>query len=95
MGRTSAIVVERPDERRLQALGVTGWPIWEKEPSVFDWCYGEPETCYFLEGEVVVKAAGVDTSIRQGDLVTFPQGLRCTWHVRKTVHKRYRVGVGR
>ncbi len=76
MDQTSAIVVEWPDERRLQALGVTGWPILEKEPSVFNRCSDEPETYYFLEGKVVEKTAGVETSIRPGDLVTFPQGLR-------------------
>ncbi|HDG61680.1 MAG TPA: cupin, partial [Thermotoga sp.] len=31
------IKVERPDEKKLEELGVKNWPIWEKEVSEFDW----------------------------------------------------------
>ena len=86
------IRVERPDEAQRDALGVTTWPIWTKEPSTFNWQYDEQELCYFLEGEVTVKTAEGEIAIRKGDLVTFPRGLRCTWCVRRAVRKHYRFG---
>jgi uncharacterized protein len=88
------IEIERdPDEKRLNALGVFGWPVWSKEKSEFPWSYDEPETCYFLEGEAVVTPDGGDpVRIQAGDLVVFPSGLSCTWSVRKAVRKHYRFG---
>ena len=56
-----------------------------KEPSTFSWHYTAAETCYFLEGEVVVSAGGDDVRMSAGDLVTFPKGLECTWHVKQAV----------
>jgi uncharacterized protein len=82
-----------PDEKRLNALGVFEWPIWFKGTSEFPWSYDEPETCYILEGEVVVTPAGGNpVEIRAGDLVVFPSGLSCTWTIRKPVRKHYRFG---
>ena len=88
------IKIERnPAESTLEQLGVRGWPIWTKEVSTFDWSYDEPETCYFLEGDVVVTPdAGDPVTIGRGDLVTFPSGMSCTWNVRKPVRKHYRFG---
>ena len=90
----SKIKIERlPDAARLHALGVKGWPIWTKEVSEFPWTYDSPETCYFLEGEVTVTCSDGETvSVGQGDLVTFPAGLSCTWKVGKDVRKHYRFG---
>ena len=87
-----AITVEEPSAQRLKALKVSTWPIWEKEPSTFEWHYDEPETCYFLEGEVVVKTAQGSVTITTGQLVTFPKGLDCTWQVKRAVRKHYRFG---
>ena len=82
-----------PDEKRLSGLGVRNWPIWTKEPSTFSWSYDEPETCYFLEGEVrVTPDGGEPVEIRKGDLVTFSSGMSCTWEVLKPVRKHYRFG---
>lgn len=86
------IRVEQPDAKRLQALKVSSWPIWTKEPSTFDWSYDEQETCYFLEGEVTVKTDEGEVTISKGDLVTFPKGLSCTWQVTQAVLKHYRFG---
>lgn len=86
------IKIERPSEEKLKAMGVKGWPIWTKEASTFDWEYDEQETCYFLEGEVTVKTDQGSVSLRPGDLVTFPKGLTCSWHVAKPVRKYYRFG---
>jgi uncharacterized cupin superfamily protein len=75
---------------RLEALGVGDWPIWTKETSTFPWEYDATETCYFLEGEVIVTPEGGE-SVRmgKGDLVTFPVGMRCTWEVLGPVRKHY------
>lgn len=91
---SQAISIEQQaDERRLVELGVRDWPIWTKEASTFPWHYDESETCYFLEGEVVVTPAGGEpVAMGAGDLVTFPAGMDCTWEVRSPVRKHYRFG---
>ncbi|MEA3340853.1 MAG: cupin domain-containing protein [Chloroflexota bacterium] len=88
------IEIERnPDEDRLKELGVFDWPIWTKEVSEFPWNYDVPETCYFLEGDVVVTPEeGESVTVGKGDLVTFPEGMDCTWQVRQPVRKYYRLG---
>lgn len=90
----SNIKVEHsPSLERLQQLGVSGWPTWSKEISVFPWTYSDPETAYVLEGEVVVTPKGGEpVSFGAGDLVIFPAGMSCTWDVRKPLRKHYRFG---
>jgi len=86
-------IEHHPSEARLQELGVTDWPIWEKEVSSFPWTYDSNETCYLLEGEVIVTPDGGEpVTIRAGSLATFPAGLSCTWEIRKPVRKHYRFG---
>jgi hypothetical protein len=85
----SRIKIEKPDEKRLEELDVRSWPIWTKEPSRFDWHYDDEETCYFLEGQVTVSTDKGEVEIGTGDLVTFPKGLSCTWHVKQAVRKHY------
>lgn len=89
-----AIRVERrPDSDHLKALGVERWPIWTKEVSEFPWSYDEIETCLFLEGEVVVTPVGGEpVAMGAGDLVTFPEGMTCSWRVIRPVRKHYRFG---
>ncbi|MDZ7373107.1 MAG: cupin domain-containing protein [candidate division KSB1 bacterium] len=86
------IEIERsPTREKLEQMGVFSWPIWEKEESEFPWYYEEAETCYFLEGEVIVTPDGGEpVRIGRGDLVTFPAGLSCTWKILKRVRKHYR-----
>ncbi len=90
----SRIIVEHaPDPGRLKALGVTSWPTWSKEVSVFPWTYGDQEVAYILEGEVTVTPQGGEpVSFGKGDLVTFPAGISCTWDVRKPLRKHYQFG---
>jgi uncharacterized cupin superfamily protein len=90
----SKIKVEgHPREARLKELGVASWPIWTKEVSQFPWTYDSQETCYFLEGQVTVTCDdGESVTVGQGDLVTFPEGLSCTWKVSAPVRKHYRFG---
>ena len=86
-------VEHNPGEERLAQLGVRGWPIWAKEVSEFRWSYDERETCYFLEGDVVVTPDGGEpVEMGAGDFVTFPRGMSCTWKVCKDVRKHYTFG---
>jgi uncharacterized cupin superfamily protein len=86
-------IESKPTKEQLDKLGVRGWPTWTAEVSTFPWSYDEPETCYFLEGEVVVTPDGGEpVRIGKGQLVTFPEGMSCTWEVRAPVLKHYRFG---
>ena len=83
-------IQHQPSQDQLQTLGVFTWPIWEKERSSFDWFYDAEETCYLLEGQVVVSyGQGESVSFGAGDLVTFPKGLACRWTIQKAVKKHY------
>jgi len=82
-----------PSEDALTRQGVFDWPIWTKEVSTFPWTYDSSETCYLLEGEVLVTPDDGDAvRIVEGDLVTFPAGMSCTWDVRRPVRKHYTFG---
>lgn len=83
-----------PDSSTLEQLGVSQWPIWQKEVSRFPWHYDEQETAYLLEGEVVVTPAngGEAVTIKAGDLVIFPSGLSCQWDVKQDLRKHYKFG---
>jgi uncharacterized cupin superfamily protein len=84
------IVVHQPSKDQLAALDVRNWPIWEKEESIFPWTYDSTEVCLFLEGDVVVTPdGGAPITMGKGDLVTFPEGMSCTWEIRKAVRKHY------
>jgi len=87
------IHVEKPSEQKLNDLNVRSWPIWEKEVSEFPWQYDEKETCYILDGEVVVTPEkGTPVGFGKGDLVIFDKGLKCSWKINKAVQKHYRFG---
>ena len=87
------IIVKKPSRQELEDTGVQSWPVWEKEESTFDWYYDDRETCYFLEGDVEVSLPdGTAVSMGKGDLVVFPEGLRCTWYIKKKVRKHYNFG---
>ncbi|SNS02850.1 hypothetical protein SAMN05192560_2289 [Methylobacillus rhizosphaerae] len=87
------MVEHHPDQAHLDALGVSRWPTWSKEVSQFPWSFGEQEIAYILEGQVtVIPDGGEPVSFGKGDLVTFPAGLRCTWHVQQPLRKHYQLG---
>lgn len=91
MGRIE--IEHNPSEARLTELGVSGWSIWEKEVSEFPWHYDNKETCYLLEGDVVVTPDGGEpVEFGKGDLVTLPQGMSCIWKITAAVRKHYRFG---
>lgn len=91
--QTQIQVESQPSVERLQELRVLNWPIWSKEASEFPWTYDESETCYFLQGDVVViPDGGEPVTMAKGDLVTFPAGMSCTWKIQSAVRKHYRFG---
>jgi len=86
-------VEKNPGPETLKSRGVLSWPIWTKEVSRFPWTYDEQETCFFLEGDVVVTPDGGDpVHMQKGDLVTFPEGMSCTWDIKIPVRKHYKFG---
>lgn len=89
----SQIIVEHtPDTARLESLGVSKWPTWEKEVSTFPWAFPEQEIAYILEGEcVITPEGGKPVTFGKGDLVTFPAGMKANWEVRKPLHKHYQL----
>jgi len=42
---------------------VKSWPTWGCEASTFPWSYSENETCYVLEGRVIVTPDGEGHSL--------------------------------
>lgn len=86
-------IVREASGESLESLGVSSWPVWEKEISEFPWTYDEREICYLLEGDVVVTPEeGEPIRFGKGDLVTFPSGMRCRWKILRHVRKHYRFG---
>lgn len=88
---TSTIQIEhQPSHEYLDRLGIWDWPIWTKEVSEFPWTYDCSETCYLLTGEVIVTPDGGEpVKFGEGDLVTFPAGLSCSWKILQPVRKHY------
>ena len=73
--------------------GIKSWPIWECEPSKFQWNYGDKEICLIIEGQAKISTKNGDIYfIKAGDLVEFPAGLCCEWEVIKSIKKHYRLG---
>lgn len=86
-------ITHNPDPKMLKSLGVFNWPIWTKEISEFPWRYDDRETCYLLEGEVIVTTDDGETAhFGKGDLVEFPAGLACRWKILQAVKKHYNFG---
>lgn len=81
------VVVRKPSKEEIDKC--KKWPIWECQPSTFDWAYTQTETCLILEGEVTVSDSQNKVNFGPGDLVIFPVDLECTWQVKKPVRKHY------
>jgi len=86
------IIVKKPSATDSQTC--SHWPIWTCPISIFDWEYDEKETCLILEGKVRIKSPDSkdEVSFAAGDLVIFPKGLKCIWHVLEPVRKHYNFG---
>ena len=87
------ITVEKnPSQAHLDSLGVSKWPTWQKEVSVFPWTFHEQEIAYILEGEcVITTCCGDAVTFGKGDLVTFPAGMTVSWEVKQPLHKHYQL----
>lgn len=87
----SGVKIEKQAPRdRLKQKGIFEWPIWTKEVSRFPWTYDASETCYFLEGDVIVTPEGGEpVRMGKGDLVVFPAGMSCIWDIKQAVKKHY------
>jgi uncharacterized protein len=69
------------------------WGIWKKEVSEFSWFYEDPETCYIIRGEAIVSEnSSKSIKFKDGDMVKFEKGLKCTWKITKEIEKRYIFG---
>jgi uncharacterized cupin superfamily protein len=85
-------VESKPAQSRLDTLGVSKWPTWQKEVSTFDWSFPEQEIAYILEGDcIITPTGGTAVSFGKGDLVTFPAGTQASWQVIKPLHKHYQL----
>ena len=81
------VIVKKPSED--ESGRCKSWPIWQCEPSTFDWVYTQTETCLLLEGKVTVSDGKDSVSFGAGDMVIFPVDLECTWHISEAVKKHY------
>jgi len=85
------IQVKKPTEEETKEMETQG--IWEKEVSEFPWEYSDKETCLILEGKAEVTTEdGEQVTFEKGDLVVFPQGLKCTWKITEPIRKHYKFG---
>ena len=83
------VIIEKLQEKEIAERGIRSWPVWTKEISRFDWFYDGDEECLILEGEVTVETAEGNYTVKAGDFVTFKQGLKCVWNVKKPIRKHY------
>ncbi len=86
------VIKKKPTDNDLKNLNVFSWPQWTSDIKRFNWEYSDTETCYFLEGKVVVETDEGKIEIEKGDLVQFPKGLKCVWDVKEPVKKHYYFG---
>ena len=67
------------------------WGTWGCEASKFPWSYESNESCYILKGKVTVTPTDdrKPVTVGEGDFVTFPAGMSCTWDVSEAIHKHF------
>jgi len=82
-----SIIVKQPTD--FEKAEMLRQPTWECGVSKFDWHYDSEETCLLIAGEVTVTYEGGSVSFKEGDYVTFPEGLPCVWDVSVPVKKHY------
>ena len=74
--------------------GIKTWPIVECKPSKFFCHYKEKEVCLVIQGQAIIKTEEDEIfTIKSGDLVELQEGLRCQWHVIKSIKKHFRLGM--
>ncbi|TCO06810.1 cupin domain-containing protein [Natronoflexus pectinivorans] len=85
----SKVKIEKLSSEEQNKRNISTWPIWEKERSRFDWFYEAEEECLILKGKVVVETDEGIFHLKQGDFVTFSQGLKCIWDIKEDIKKHY------
>jgi uncharacterized protein len=83
------IIIEKLNAAQVLERSIARWPVWEKDVSRFEWVYEGTEECYILEGEILVETDHGTFRLVKDDYVTFEDGLRCTWDIKKAVRKHY------
>ena len=83
------IKIEKLSNEKTKEMGIDSWPIWEKEPSEFDWAYDSIEKCLILEGKARVECSNQTVEFGKGDFVEFPKGLKCKWKITEKIRKHY------
>jgi uncharacterized cupin superfamily protein len=83
------VIIKQLSETEIAKREMRAWPVWEKEISRFDWQYNGDEECLILEGEVTIETSEGLHNIVKGDFVTFKDGLKCIWDIKKPVKKHY------
>lgn len=87
----ATIIIEMLNEDQIILRGINKWPIWEKEVSRFEWNYEGDEECYILEGEVMIETDHGKFTVKKGDFVTFQDGLKCVWDIKKNIRKNFNL----
>ena len=77
LGYTIKIEIKKLSDAELTALNVYSWPIWSCEVSEFPWTYSDKETCFILEGKVIVTTDHEEVTIEPGDFIVFPKVEKC------------------
>jgi uncharacterized cupin superfamily protein len=84
------IIIKKPTPEETQTCKT--WPIWQGEPSTFNWDYTQAETCLIIEGKATITARPAteeSVTIQTGDLVIFPDELKCIWKIEQPIKKHY------
>ncbi|MEI8202691.1 MAG: cupin domain-containing protein [Bacteroidota bacterium] len=87
----STIKIEKLSEEEIAERNIRKWPIWERRKSHFMELYDEEEQCLILEGEANIKTSQGIVTIKAGDFVTFPEGLKCVWDIISPIRRHYQI----
>ncbi len=64
--------------------------VWDCTAGTFNWDYTWDEFVMILDGEATIEEEGGEQyTVRAGDFVHFPLGLKTKWHVSKYVKKTF------
>lgn len=76
-------VLNQSDDKRVSS------GLWSCEPGKFEWTFVWDEFVRVLDGEVDITEDGTDNTItlRAGDMIHFPLGMKTHWHVKQAVRK--------
>ena len=65
---------------KLDVLYVDDWPEYDRQ-----------ETCYVIEGSAIITPENEEpVTIKTGDMVVFPKGMKCVWKILEPIEKHYK-----